>query len=52
MVRQDFEDIESRLETWNGCVKTVLHRDGPYEVYEGSKHDPGTLVGAGGAWAG
>ena len=44
VTRRGFEDIESTLETWTGAVKTVLHRDGSYEVYEGSKVNPNKLV--------
>jgi hypothetical protein len=28
-------------------VYTVLHRDGSYEVYAGSKYDPSILVASG-----
>ncbi len=41
------ESIESRLETWHGCVKTVLNRDGSYEVSIGAKHDPRLVVAEG-----
>jgi hypothetical protein len=37
-------DVESKLETWEGSVRTVLERDGTFRVYVGSKYDPRTLV--------
>jgi hypothetical protein len=47
VTRVGHESVESRLETWNGAILTVLYRDGTYQVYTGEKNDPRTLVASG-----
>jgi hypothetical protein len=47
-----FETVESSLETSDGSVRTVLHRDGTVEVYVASKYDPRELVYTGNVNAG
>lgn len=39
--------IESRLETWDGSIKTELTADGNYKVYIGDKHSPSILIATG-----
>jgi hypothetical protein len=39
--------IQTKLETWEGSIKTKLDRDGTYRVFVGSKHNPNLLVAAG-----
>lgn len=38
------EGVGSKLETWNGSIRTVLRGDGEYWVHIGSKSNPSTLV--------
>lgn len=40
-------EIYSKLETWDGSIKTELDRDGNFNVYIGDKSMPGTLVATG-----
>lgn len=47
--RLDQRLIESRLETWEGCIVTRLKADGSFEVAIGAKGDsfPGQIVATG-----
>lgn len=38
--RTGHTDIESKLETWEGSIRTVLKKDGTFEVFIGSKSSP------------
>lgn len=40
-------EIRSQLETWQGSIRTVLDRDGNYQVYIGSKHNPCNKIAEG-----
>ena len=39
--------ISSRLETWNGSIRTELAADGTFAVYVGEKHSPSQLIASG-----
>ena len=52
VTHRGFETVESRLETWDGSVRTFLHRDGTVKVYVGSKDDARELVYTGNVNAG
>lgn len=47
VTRTAHHEIESKLETWEGAIKTVLDRDGGFEVYIGSKSNPNVLIASG-----
>ncbi len=40
-------EIYSKLETWDGSIKTVLDKNGDFKVYIGSKGNPTTLIAKG-----
>lgn len=40
-------EIESKLETWEGSIRTELERDGSFRVYIGSKSNPTQLIAKG-----
>jgi hypothetical protein len=47
VTRRAFYDVQSRLETWDGEIRTVLKRDGSYYVYTGAKGDARNLIATG-----
>jgi hypothetical protein len=47
-----FYGVESRLETWDGAIKTELDRDGTYRVFVGEKYSPDNLIATGNVSAG
>jgi hypothetical protein len=47
LTRRGFTDVESTLETWDGAIRTVLYRDGTYQVFVGEKYSPTNLVAEG-----
>jgi hypothetical protein len=44
VVRRGYNSVESRLETLDGSVRTVLFRGGDFEVYLGEKFNPAERV--------
>lgn len=44
VTRMGHATIESKLETWDGSIKTVLCKDGDFQVYVGDKSYPNRLV--------
>jgi hypothetical protein len=49
---REFYGVESRLETWDGAIKTELDRDGTYRVFVGEKYSPDNLIATGNVSAG
>ena len=47
-----FYGVESRLETWDGDIKTELDRDGTYRGGVGEKYSPNNLIATGNVSAG
>lgn len=47
VTRMGHADIESKLETWDGSIRTVLFKDGSFDVYIGDKTHPSTLIASG-----
>lgn len=47
LTRRGFYSVESRLETWDGALRSVVYRDGTYEVYVGEQHNPTNLIATG-----
>lgn len=39
--------IWSRLETWEGSIRTELQADGSFEVWIGDKSDPRNMIASG-----
>jgi hypothetical protein len=52
VTRRGFYGVESRLETWDGAIKTELDRDGTYRVFVGEKCSPDNLIATGNVSAG
>lgn len=47
VTRTGHTDIESKLETWEGSIRTVLYADGSFEVFIGEKYNANILIAEG-----
>ena len=52
VTRRGFYGVESRLETWDGAIKTELDRDGTYRVFVGEKYSLNNVIATGNVSAG